>query len=71
METLSIEIHENDTTNTGTYKIWFSVNGVQKCKTLSESDTDNLLSMRQKEEFFMGKWKFKIPASELKYKLKD
>lgn len=55
-----IEIHDNNTNETGTYKVWYKDNGVTKCCTLSENYVNSLLSMRQKEEFFMGKYKFGI-----------
>ena len=55
-----IEIHENDTANTGVYKIWYKENDVKKCCLLSEQYTNSLLSMEQKEKFFMGEFKFII-----------
>lgn len=56
----SIEIHENNTNETGTYKIWFKCFGKNHFRICSENFTDSLLSLRQKEDFFMGKYKFKI-----------
>lgn len=59
-----IEIHDNDTVNTGVYKIWYKENGVQKTCLLSEQYVNSLLSMRQKEAFFMGTYKFGIPETD-------
>ena len=59
-----IEIHDHDTTNTGVYKVWYKENGVQRCCLLSEQYVNSLLSMRQKEAFFMGQYKFGIKESD-------
>lgn len=59
-----IEIHDNDTTNTGTYKVWYIEAGIQRCCLLSEQYVNSLLSMRQKEAFFMGQYKFRIPETD-------
>jgi len=56
----TIEIHEHDTTNTGVYKVFYKDNGIEKSCLLSEQYVNSLLSMRQKEDFFMGKYKFGI-----------
>lgn len=57
-----IEIHNNDTNESGTYDVWYKVNGELHRRTLSENYVNALLNMRQKENFFMGKWKFKIES---------
>ena len=60
-----IEIHDNNTNETGTYSIWFKDDEkVLHRVILSENETDSLLNMRQKESFFMGKWKFQILTSD-------
>lgn len=56
----TIEIYDHDTTNSGVYKVWYKENGVQKSCLLSEQYVNSLLSMRQKESFFMGQFKFGI-----------
>lgn len=63
MERLKIEIHENDTNVTGTYKIWFNYLGQKHCILLDEGETNSLLEMRQKEDFFLGKYKFVLKSS--------
>ena len=60
----TIQIHDNNTLETGTYSIWFKVNKVLHTVKLSENETDSLLNMRQKENFFVGKTKFKILLSD-------
>ena len=60
----TIEIHENDTDNTGVYKVWYKENGQQKACLLSEQYVNSLLSMRQKESFFMGEYKFGISETD-------
>lgn len=57
-----IEIHDNNTTETGTYKIWFTYGGKKVARVCSETFTNSLLNMRQKEDFFMGKFRFKIDS---------
>jgi len=57
-----IEIHDNNTNETGTYKIWFTLNGKRECRICSEAFTNSILEMRQKEDFFIGKYKFKIKS---------
>lgn len=59
---MRIEIYDNNTNETGTYKVWFSSNGKKHGVILSESDTNALLDMRQKEKFFMGQYKFTITS---------
>ena len=58
-----IEIHNENTNETGTYKIWFKHNGKTHAIRASEAFINSLLNMRQKEDFFMGKYKFKITSS--------
>lgn len=62
--TKQIEIHEHNTANTGVYKVWGIHNGKNVCRLVSEAHVNSLLNMRQKEAFFMGKWKFKIPQCD-------
>ena len=59
MNTL-IEIHDNNTNETGFYSVWYRHNGATHSMKLPESYVNALLNMRQKEQFFMGKYKFKI-----------
>lgn len=59
-----IEIHDHDTVNSGVYKVWYKENGKPMCCLLSEQYVNSLLSMRQKEAFFMGQYKFGIPESD-------
>jgi hypothetical protein len=59
-----IEIHSEDTANTGTYKIWYKYNGQKRCCRISEQYVNSLLSMKQKEDFFMGKYKFMIHEND-------
>jgi hypothetical protein len=66
MKTIKIEIHENDTINTGTYCIWYKQGKELKKLILSENKTDSLLNMRQKEQFFIGKYKFNVSFYDLK-----
>lgn len=58
-----IEIHENNTNETGTYKVWFKTGKGQECRRCSEAFVNSLLDMRQKEDFFIGKYKFKISST--------
>jgi hypothetical protein len=59
----AIEILDNNTTNTGTYQVWYKdENGKKHFRFLSENYVNALLDMRQKESFFMGKYKFKIKS---------
>lgn len=62
MNTL-IEIH-SDTQNTGYLSVWFKHNGETNRRICSEAYVNSLLNMRQKEDFFMGKYKFKISEPE-------
>lgn len=62
----TIEIHENDTINSGYYKIWYKENGILKSRILDENHTNSLLNMRQKESFFEGKFRFKISEYDFK-----
>jgi hypothetical protein len=62
-----IEIHDNNTNETGTYKVWYFDNKQIKSRILSENYVNALLEMRQKEQFFMGKYKFKV-LSEYDFK---
>lgn len=56
-----IEIHDNNTNETGTYSVWYKdENGVMHRRILSENYVNSLLDMRQKERFFMGEYKFKV-----------
>jgi len=57
-----IEIHDNNTNETGTYKIWFTYGGKKETRICSETFANSLLNMRQKEDFFMGKFRFKIDS---------
>jgi hypothetical protein len=55
-----IEIHDHNTHEQGTYKVWYKENGETKQRLLSENYVNALLDMRQKEKFFMGVYRFKI-----------
>lgn len=58
-----IEIHESNTQETGTYTVWYKDRlDNTLTKTISENELDSLLTMRQKEDFFMGKFKFTIES---------
>ena len=57
-----IEIHEHNTHEQGTYRIWYKENGETKQRLLSESLTNSLLNMEQKHLFFMGQYRFKIES---------
>lgn len=63
----TIEIVDNNTIETGTYHIWYrdAENKKQK-RELDENHVNALLDMRQKEQFFMGKYKFKIGLYDFK-----
>lgn len=62
-----IEIHDNNTNETGTYSVWYKdeTNTMQK-RILSENYVNALLNMNQKESFFMGKYRFKISEYDFK-----
>lgn len=63
-----IEINDNNTQETGTYKVYYKdLSNRTQMKILSEQVVDSLLNMRQKEAFFMGKFKFTI-ESEFDFK---
>ena len=62
----NIEIHENNTNETGTYKVWYNINGKDHCRRLGDNYVNALLSMRQKEDFFMGKFRFRISEYDFK-----
>ncbi len=58
-----IEINDNNTDQTGTYKVYYrDLSNKLQVKILSEEKVDSLLNMRQKEAFFMGKYKFTIES---------
>jgi len=58
-----IEIHNNDTNESGMYDVWYyDLSGERQKRRLSENYVNSLLEMRQKEDFFMGKWKFKVKS---------
>ena len=57
-----IEIHDHNTIEQGTYRIWYKENGETKIRLLSESLTNSLLNMEQKHNFFMGQYRFKIES---------
>ncbi len=60
---LKIEIHDYDTANTGQYKVLFeNPKSVGNIILLSEQEVDSLLDLRQKEDFFIGKYKFTIKS---------
>jgi hypothetical protein len=59
----SIEIHDNNTNETGTYSVYYTdLDGTKKVRILSENYTNSLLDMRQKENFFIGHFKFKVKS---------
>lgn len=62
-----IEIHDNNTNETGTYSVWYKdeTNTMRK-RILSENYVNALLNMNQKESFFMGKYRFKISEYDFK-----
>lgn len=55
-----IEIHEHNTIATGYYKVWFDYNGKTHTRLCSEALVNSFLNMRQKENFFMGVYRFGI-----------
>ena len=55
-----IEICDNNTNETGTYKVWYSDQKKMKFRLLDENHTNALLDMQQKEKFFMGQSIFYI-----------
>lgn len=58
-----IEINDNNTEHTGTYKVYYrDLSNKLQMKILSEQKVNSLLNMRQKEDFFMGKLKFTIES---------
>jgi len=57
-----IEIHDNNTNETGTYKVWYKDNGKKSVRVLSENHVNSLLEIGQKEDFFMGKYRFKVKS---------
>lgn len=62
-----IEIHENNTNETGTYRVWYrSITGEKMVRVLSENYVNAILNMDQKERFFMGKNKFTIGEYDFK-----
>lgn len=61
-----IEIHNENTNETGTYKVWYKIGKAAHCRTLSENYVNALLSMEQKEAFFMGKTRFKVGEYDFK-----
>ncbi len=75
-----IEIHDTDTANMGYYSVWYKKDGELHKRLCSETLVNSWLNMRQKEDFFMGKYKFKIldydfmelaesePCNKLKHK---
>jgi hypothetical protein len=64
----TIEICDNNTNITGTYKVSYKdTSGKKQVKVLQQNTVDCLLDMRQKERFLMGQCKFKI-SSEFDFK---
>lgn len=62
-----IEINDSDTNVTGSYKVYYKdLDNKSKVKILSETIVNSLLNMRQKEDFFMGKFRFKINEYDFK-----
>lgn len=59
---MNITIHDNDTNETGTYKVWFKYKEKDCVAILSEQEANSLLNMRQKEDFFMGQSSFRITS---------
>jgi len=58
-----IIIYDNNTSVTGTYKVWYKdAAGNTQAKVISEEKINSLLNIRQKERFFMGQCKFKIES---------
>ena len=55
-----IEIHEHNTIESGYYKVWFDYEGKTNTRLCSEALVNSFLSMRQKEDFFMGVYRFGI-----------
>lgn len=60
MKKILIDINDNNTNISGTYKVWYTKDKKKQFKLLSEDQTNALLEMNQKEDFFMGKHKFKV-----------
>lgn len=59
-----IDIRDNNTNETGTYKVWYCnpILGGKCVKVLSEQQVNSLLNMRQKEAFFIGKHVFTVES---------
>jgi hypothetical protein len=61
-----IEIHDNNTNLTGTYKVWYKdLQGNQQCKTMTYDEINKMLTRSQEEDFFLAakaKYKFKIQS---------
>ena len=63
----TIEIHDNNTNETGTYSVWYKdAANVMQRRILSENYVNALLDMRQKQMFFIGKNKFKVNEYDFK-----
>ena len=62
----TIEIHNDNTNETGTYEVWYKVDKELHKRVLSENYVNALLSMQQKEKFFMGDYRFKINEYDFK-----
>jgi hypothetical protein len=63
-----IEIHDNNTNETGTYSVWYrNEQDILHRRLIDENHVNALLDMRQKEDFFMGKYRFKV-SSEYDFK---
>jgi hypothetical protein len=59
----TIEIHNENTNETGTYKVWYKDIAGNKCmRVISESLVTSMLEMNQKEKFFMGQFRFRIKS---------
>jgi hypothetical protein len=61
-----IEIHNNNTNETGTYDVWYKIGKTTHKRVLSENYVNALLEMEQKEKFFMGQYRFKINEYDFK-----
>jgi len=58
-----IEIHDEDFNTTGEYRVWYKdEQGKKAVRRLSDNYVNALLDMRQKEDFFMGKYRFKVKS---------
>jgi hypothetical protein len=57
-----IEIHNENTNETGYLVIYYTANGKRQKRMATECFVNSILDLGQKEDFFMGKYRFKIKS---------